>query len=133
MADLYFDMHSEMNNSSSSGGYIFSKPNTITVIRCYISIFMKICKYIRTGSAWKVRSHLHQRVSASYRASVGHWEFARRTDVWRAQDLRVEQELCTTKVTTKQRRGKCEYYKVEGVEHFMNGFGEENGPIKLIE
>lgn len=112
--------------------------NTLAVIRCYVSILKEICKHIRTmrmytRGAWEVSFTLESECKLpSNCRPLGVCEEDQCVACPIPKGLFGWSESCAPP-KLPCRGANVQYYKVEGVQHFMNKLGEENGPIKLID
>ncbi|XVE88203.1 hypothetical protein DITRI_Ditri19aG0049900 [Diplodiscus trichospermus] len=134
----------DMNNSSSSGTYILSRPkynSTYSILRVESDGNLKIYTYDENvdWGAWENTFKLfdgddHESLCKLPRrcGSLGICEDNQCVACPKPKGLLGWSKSCAPPVMPPCKAGaKVGYYKVEGVEHFSNGYTEGEGPMKL--
>ncbi|KAJ6769957.1 EPIDERMIS-SPECIFIC SECRETED GLYCOPROTEIN EP1-LIKE [Salix purpurea] len=112
----------DMNSSPSSGTYILTRP-----------------KYNSTYSMLRLESDDSNREISECKlpqrcGSLGVCEDNQCVACPRPQGLLGWSKSCAPPALPPCKRGvKLDYYKVVGVEHFLNGYSEGEGPMKLVD
>ncbi|KAB5534115.1 hypothetical protein DKX38_017201 [Salix brachista] len=138
----------DMNSSPSSGTYILTRPkynSTYSMLRLESDGNLRIHTYNENvdWGAWDVTFKLFDRDSSREISecklpqrcgSLGVCEDNQCVACPRPQGLLGWSKSCAPPALPPCKRGvKLDYYKVVGVEHFLNGYSEGEGPRKLVD
>ncbi|KAJ6333409.1 hypothetical protein OIU77_009306 [Salix suchowensis] len=138
----------DMNSSPSSGSYILTRPkynSTYSMLRLESDGNLRIYTYNEhvDWGAWDVTFKLFDRDSnreisecklPQRCGSLGVCEDNQCVACPRPQGLFGWSKSCSPPALPPCKRGaKVDYYKVVGVEHFLNGYSEGEGPMKLVD
>ncbi|KAJ6377289.1 hypothetical protein OIU76_026294 [Salix suchowensis] len=114
----------DMNSSPSSGSYILTRPkynSTYSMLRLESDGNLRIYTYNEhvDWGAWDVTFKLFDRDS--------------NREISRKDSLGWSKSCSPPALPPCKRGAKVDYYKVVGVEHFLNGYSEGEGPMKLVD
>ncbi|KAL9383770.1 hypothetical protein Peur_024093 [Populus x canadensis] len=138
----------EMNNSPSSGTYILTRPkynSTYSMLRLESDGNLKIYTYNENvdWGAWDLTFKLFDRDSdleisecklPQRCGSLGVCEDNQCVACPRPQGFLGWSKSCAPPALPPCKGGAyVDYYKVVGVEHFLNGYNEGEGPMKLVD
>ncbi|KAF8413746.1 hypothetical protein HHK36_001739 [Tetracentron sinense] len=134
----------DMNNSTNSGTYILARPkynSTYSMLRVDFDGNLRIYTFYDKvdWGAWEVTFNLFDRDGSEWRlpkrcGSLGVCEDDQCVACPMPQGLLGWSKNCAAPMLSVCKKGaNVDYYKVVGVEHFMNAYTEGDGPMKIAE